>query len=356
LESKIRKYYIDLLRVLACIAVICIHVTAVRWYDVDVNSYSWQVLNTFNSMSRWAVPIFLMISGGLLLTKEKLITIKLSFTKYIPRIIFAILFFGIASYLCIDLLIQNNFDDSVLHYIKSILKGNNYFHLNYLYMLLGLYIITPILHEFVKKVSKKTLEYLLSIIFISTFCIPFLGLLKIDYIYNIISDNYLLLKFPIASGYILYYLLGFYIETYDIKWRKTVYVLGILGLLFTIFATSFYSVHYSNPYSEFYSYITPNCLFVSIALYVYIKSKSKEIKDFFLEGNSFKICSTISKYSFGIYGLHVIFVNLLDKLNIFNVESHTLVTVPLNVLLVMMMSLIASSLLCKIKWFKNLLV
>ena len=57
-----RCYYLDVLRVLACLAVIMIHSSA-SYLSVDVNSFGFWIGNIMDSLSRFAVPIFVMISA-----------------------------------------------------------------------------------------------------------------------------------------------------------------------------------------------------------------------------------------------------------------------------------------------------
>ena len=80
---KDRTVYFDYLRVFAAFAVIIIHTAAQNWYSVDVNSFEWQVLNFYDAIVRWGVPVFVMISGSLFLGKE--IPLKKIYAKYILR-------------------------------------------------------------------------------------------------------------------------------------------------------------------------------------------------------------------------------------------------------------------------------
>ncbi len=82
-----RKIYCDYLRLLATFAVIILHVSASNWYSANVNSIEWQSFNFYDSIVRWCVPIFVMISGSLFLNKD--ISLKTIYNKYIPRMIIA---------------------------------------------------------------------------------------------------------------------------------------------------------------------------------------------------------------------------------------------------------------------------
>lgn len=66
---KTRKCYIDILRVIASFAVVLIHVTVSYIDDYSADTSQWAILNLFNSLSRWSVPVFVMISGAVTLGK-----------------------------------------------------------------------------------------------------------------------------------------------------------------------------------------------------------------------------------------------------------------------------------------------
>jgi len=89
-----RIIYLDCLRVAAITAVIIIHIAASQWYITPVNTFNWRVLNIYDSLARWCVPIFIMISGALFLNPSKNISKKDLFCKYIKRILIANVFWG----------------------------------------------------------------------------------------------------------------------------------------------------------------------------------------------------------------------------------------------------------------------
>ena len=63
-----RIAYFDVLRILATFAVIVLHLSAQHWADTDVHTRAWQAFNLYDSAVRWAVPVFVMISGSLFLS------------------------------------------------------------------------------------------------------------------------------------------------------------------------------------------------------------------------------------------------------------------------------------------------
>lgn len=93
-ENNKHIIYLDILRIISTIAVIIIHISAQNWYNTSVSSFEWNVFNIFDSMFRWPVPIFVMISGTLFLDTNKIIDIKKLYQKNILRIITAFLFWS----------------------------------------------------------------------------------------------------------------------------------------------------------------------------------------------------------------------------------------------------------------------
>ena len=87
-----RIVYLDYLRVLATLAVFLLHISSQNWKNTDVNTFQWQIFNFTDSISRWCVAVFVMISGALFLGRRH--SIKKIYTKYIFRLVTAALFWG----------------------------------------------------------------------------------------------------------------------------------------------------------------------------------------------------------------------------------------------------------------------
>ena len=67
--SRIVKY--DILRVVACFSIILLHVSASYWSVVDVRGGEFLVMTVYNSLTRFAVPVFFMLSGLFLVAPER---------------------------------------------------------------------------------------------------------------------------------------------------------------------------------------------------------------------------------------------------------------------------------------------
>lgn len=68
--SMKRDISMDVLRILAALSVILLHVSAIYLEKTSVNSIQWSVANILDSSTRWCVPVFVMLSGAFLLQKD----------------------------------------------------------------------------------------------------------------------------------------------------------------------------------------------------------------------------------------------------------------------------------------------
>ena len=163
---KERVIFIDLLRITSIIAVVILHVSAVRWYSIDVTSKNWLILNIYDSAVRWCVPIFIMISGIFFLNLDKQINYKRLYGKYILRIVLVLIITSFFYYFFIGVIEGNEINiEFIKNTVLLFLQGEVRYHLWFMYVIIGLYILTPILRGVIKGSEKGDIEYF---IFIST--------------------------------------------------------------------------------------------------------------------------------------------------------------------------------------------
>lgn len=160
-----RTVYYDCLRVAATMAVILLHVAAMNWSNVDVNSREWFVFNFYDSIARWGVPVFVMISGALFLSK-KTISIKTLFFKYVLRMLTAFVVWSFIYYLVVPNEIVERFIGLFRpgKLEKFINISTSHYHLWFVPMIAGIYICLPI----IRKISEdeKISNYFLIISFV----------------------------------------------------------------------------------------------------------------------------------------------------------------------------------------------
>ncbi|MGN0452470.1 MAG: acyltransferase [Ruminococcus sp.] len=330
-----RIYYLDILRTIACLSVIMIHATADYIY-LAYGAVPFWVGNILNSASRIAVPLFVMISGAMMLDSEYEYTAN-KLWSHIRKLILFFCFWSLLYTLHYKVImpLHNGTPLEITSIVLYFFSGH--YHLWFIYMQIALYLIVPILRLFVKHENKKYIEYFLCLAFVFTFLVPaIIRYGKVVFpIFDNVSNIFRTFNMTFVGGYTGYFILGWYLHNYKLKKNKLIYFLGVGGFIFTATITYLLSV-YSGITVQAYSNASFNVLFQSVAVFVFVKqvfAKHQYGESFFS-----KVISIISKYSFGIYGIHIFFIEFTKSIsNRLGIES-----IPLTILLVFVFSLIAS--------------
>ncbi|WP_280116249.1 acyltransferase family protein [Leucobacter coleopterorum] len=90
-----RVQHFDLLRVLAIVAVVMLHVSITEWHDLTPDNPRWDDLAVFGSFLRYCVPVFFMISGALFLDPKRDVTWRSLFRRSIPRLLLLYAFWSL---------------------------------------------------------------------------------------------------------------------------------------------------------------------------------------------------------------------------------------------------------------------
>jgi surface polysaccharide O-acyltransferase-like enzyme len=142
-----RTAWIDLLRLFSVFAVVGLHaaVPVVLGFG-KISGIDWWSGNIIDSSFRWSVPLFVMISGALLLNHKRQESFASFCRKKIMRILIPLLFWS-AVYSAMNCLLDFHAHNtvSIKNIIGNFLVGRPYSHLWYLFMLIGLYVLTPFL-------------------------------------------------------------------------------------------------------------------------------------------------------------------------------------------------------------------
>ncbi len=343
--SNQRTVYMDYLRVIASFAVIIIHTVSFTWYTPDLQDFGWKVYCLATCMSRWGVPIFVMISGALFLSRN--IPIKTLYSKYILRLISACLIWSAVF----------NFTGKGSFTAKfySFLEGP--FHMWFVPMIIGLYICTPLL----KKITAddNTTDYFLILAFIFAFFIPSASLMIKDFGGGIINragaaviDSVNKLKIHMVLGYTGYYVLGYVLNKRTLRKRTQliIYALGVLGFAMTIYLTFAASRNENRLVENYFDNLTVNLLFSAAAVFVWFKSRKYKNKKL----NA--LMKVLSKYSFGSYIVHMYVLNTLKANNFLSLFSDPISRIYITGITVFIISKIISGILNHISVAKKYIV
>lgn len=295
---KKRIIYYDVLKVISLIAVIVMHIIGNTINTFGFNGISKDIYNVICNLCYFAVPIFIMVSGSLFLNPDKKLDIEDILKKYISRIIICLLLFGMF-YSMLEIYFNTNLINLELIYnsFKNIITGNLWAHMWYLYLILGLYLFTPIFRIISSKSTKKEYQYLLILLFIFTIIINDINAyLKINIAFNIL----------IISPYIFLYFLGDYLSRYGItkKIKYANYIFSLISVVVIILKNVFYM---SDSF-----YMTYTCFFsfnITLSVFLLIKEMKFNFND-----KIKNIIINISECTLGIYLIHQLIINIIYKL------------------------------------------
>lgn len=329
-----RLVYLDSLRGLAVILVIVQHLCAgiIRQGYIDS---AWWTANILISLSTPAVPLFIIISGGLLLTDQRDIPVVDFLIRRFNKVGVPFLFWMIFYYFWFLLGIWHD-DFHLVEFIKEILKGSDTkhlpIHLWFLPLILSLYLITPLLKKFLASSNESEKKYVIIMCFIFGCITP---------IMHDLSNIEVGYRPYIYSIDVLYFSLGFFIlRIEDNKKINTALTAAIyiIGLSFTIYGIFFLQETNGKFNNIWYTMNSPAVLFMSICIVLLFKK-------YYYDNISSKISKFlpyIGKMSFGVYVIHIFWMQLLSIKFGINVNLfHPVISVPILTLIVLILSLIS---------------
>lgn len=342
-KSDSRILYLDLLRVFSIFAMMFLHVAASQWMNTPVSSMEWQVFNIYDSLVRFCVPVFVMISGVFFLDPDRPFSMKKLFTKNIFRIVTAFLFWSACYAVPKNIIQYRAFHmEAVKSTLKDFLVGH--YHLWFLFTLVGLYLIVPFLRKICE--SKALMQYYLLMSFVFAWSMNLLKLVPVLERGIIVLQEQMNLFFFL--GYSGYFVLGFYLSRYLVAKtaRNLVYALGALSVCATIFGTSLRSLSAGVATEGLYSFLLPTTCLASAAVFLFFKENVSRIR---FSRRAQSVVMLLSKGSFGMYLVHE-FVNVLfkDILHFTTLTFHPILSVPVITVLVFAISFCISLVIHKI--------
>ena len=334
-----RNYSIDTLRTIATLLVILIHISAgyvITGKNDLVFDTSFWIGNIVDSFSRICVPLFVLMSGMFLVGRNE--SFKQSYQKRASRILIPLISWTIIYIVyrvAIPFITDNPIDIKTL--LVTVISGRPYYHMWYLFMIIGLYLITPILNNSISYVSRNTLWTVAILLLL-------FGMLNSSY------DKILNNKVSFILWFINY--LGYFILGYLIKDSKRSFSFLALSSAYIISSIlieilSLYTIkQYKSLY--FYGNLTPFVIIGSLSFYKFFH----QLK---LGRNVF---SKISHLTLGIYLIHAGVLHVLNSclsmldINIFN---NSIIGIPMKFCITFFISLIAAWIISKVKYIRNII-
>lgn len=306
-----RNTNFDLLRILACLFVICCHVASIEIHSVSVFTEKWISAHVFNGIGHTGSIIFLFLSGSLLLSDDYDFQPKKFYLNNFLKLLVCYQLW-VTLYNVIGVIQRGNYGPE---YLKDILinsiAGNACYHFWYLPTLLGIYLILPMLRA-ICKMGKWVPVYFVSLFLVIQ--ILFKTILFFDFKYKYLVA-FLFNRIPVTlvNHYVGYFMMG-YLLTWIIKEKKIKkpFFYGILlfvsGIVIGLIADLYLSVKAGGPKTTFNDIFTISSCISAVGMFLLMNAKHVKINE---KGQ--KIILVLSKLTFGIYMVHPMFIDIIKE-------------------------------------------
>lgn len=341
-KIQTRQTELAMLKILAFLCVVCLHVAAKPWQVLSVDTWQWKIASCFRGS--WGVPVFVMISGRFLLDPERDVSIQ-KLKKYFLRAVTAFLFWSLA-YEVYQLAVA--YPSRNVEYINwkwevvEFMTGE--YHLWYLPMLAGLYLVTPFLRKITQDRALTQWYLFLFVAFESIACYG-VNLPKIGALIKPIFDN---MHFRFAMGYTGYYVMGYYLFSVELSRNKeyALYIAGAVTMVLSSTADVLYGVYLGDRSSFFTGNLSPNIMLSATAIFAFF---CKAVPRINIGEALRRWIEKLEKLGFGAYLIHVLFICLLtDFIGIESLKINPLLWIPVLTVLIAAISLICAALIRKI--------
>ncbi|MEI7188944.1 acyltransferase [Dickeya dianthicola] len=313
-------------RIFSTFAVIVLHVSAYTVALAELGTFPWWAGNLYDSLVRWCVPVFIMISGALLLSPEKVDSLSDFYKKRMMKIVIPLLFWSLL-FIFIGVVKSRFNGEGVGNILKNIINGRPYYHMWFLYMIIGLYVFTPLIRILIVNAREETLLFFVFLMFV--FC-------SLNDMYNFLIGNRDFLFISEFVYYIPYYICGHLIARKSTTKPLSFYVfLFLVSLILT--CTCCYllsSIAGKGVGLYFYNYLSFNVILMSIS-FMWI------LKFFHLKQSHDNKLKFFSDISLGIYLIHPVFIEFFYYLAAKRWIYYSAISIPLMSIMVFSCCVIA---------------
>lgn len=313
----------DLLRIVSCFGVVLLHVSSSYWYGVDVEGGDFAVMTIYNGFTRFAVPVFFMLSGLFLLDPERAFEVR-KWGKRLWRFLLSFflwsLFYAFQSVLFNgifrgwDSVTEEMWQDSV----TRLVMGHG--HMWFLRDLMGFYLLLPVLRKICENI--RILGYFLllwvAVRFVVVTMLPNVwGGMVLAVVTN--------MQMHMLTGYVGYFMGGYFLYKVSVPraCRYLLYGAGAGALAFTIAKTLASCRETGSCVEQWLLPGNANVLLMSAALFVLFKYVR-------LPGwlENAKWVPAMAKCCFFVYMLHPFFIEKLNLLGVNVIMCPVVISIP----------------------------
>ncbi|KFX30789.1 acyltransferase [Ralstonia solanacearum] len=334
--------WIDAARVISIFAVVFLHISASVVTEADFGSSFWWHGNFYDSMVRWCVPVFVMISGALLLDESRVEDAVTFYKRRVGRILLPLIFWTIAFLFWNAIKARfSGAEFGLVQAVKSVASGKPHYHMWFLFMIFGLYLFTPLIRTLVRNAGRRELWFFVIVMF---------SLSALDELLEIFfddEDGFFLFWF---LPYIPYFICGHLIASSKRNDGKFISLVVFVASVFFTAIGFYFLTGMKGPEKGIYFYgnLSVSVIPMSIALMWLLRSLSfsERVAEWF---------GVLSALTLGIYLIHPIFLESFRFFYFKAKDYYPLLSVPALTVLIFGGSLMFAFVLRKTPYLKRVI-
>ncbi len=318
-SSKTAIFWLDILRFFAITGVVAIHVNAPILYLYGKTAPNfWAIGNVADSFVRFSVPLFVMLSGALIFSKEY--ALKDYFKRRFSKILLPFLFWSLV-YIGLKLIpflaSGSHSVGAISRFVFYLIRDGIEIHLWFMFMIIGLYLIFPVFSKWIRNSSLNEISLYLAIwVVMLVLSLPIVS----GYFPKDLDLRYF-------TGYLGYAVLGYYLYKKDFgnPTRTIGIALFTVGFFLMLFGTIWLTERSGKFDASLYDGLSPVSLLMASG--IFLAFKNSDVKSAVLR----KMISEVSAHAFGIYLSHILILKGLYAIGLSWQTIHPAVGIPLTI-------------------------
>jgi surface polysaccharide O-acyltransferase-like enzyme len=313
-KKRERPYWADCARIYSTVAIILLHCAGNGCEKTLLkrNDPSWIIVCCYNCITRFGVPMFVLLSGTFILDPSRAFSFKKLFRHNILRLATAFTFWSTLNALLNIYLYKKNKPSD---FLKLFFVGEEY--LWFIFMIIGCYLISPILRLFSDNIVLA--RYFLGLcVFWGSF-LPTLNNIFTSFQFKDAQEELTVWTnrwhYHFTLEFVGYFVAGYHIVKHvSIKSLKIRLILYLLCLADVVLYTRLtYNLENANKkrYSkEFRDNYTLTVAFYTVVLFIFFKHEIGRIQ---FSRRAIKVITKVSSLTFGMYLSHMILKIVLSR-------------------------------------------
>ncbi|MBP5659864.1 MAG: acyltransferase family protein [Lachnospiraceae bacterium] len=318
--NESRRMSFDILRIIAAFSVVLLHACGNIICRYPFGNPLFNGANFIDSVSRYGVPIFVMISGALFLDKSKKTDIKRLWLHSILRLFVIYVLWSVIYYLFMENAnpAEAIKGKTIAVIINGVLHADEY--LWFFLMLIALYALSPVFKKWTETASRKDVEYFLTVFIVFGIVINTVVILADSYTLSQIAGKLYLVE---DIGYLGYFVLGYYLTNYELsaKVRRFIYISLPFDIVINYLSSYFLSVKRGEYNPGVYDSFGLFTFLETVEIFIAVMSAFDNGK---IKGRAASIIKNIAMDTLGVYLLHEI---ILDRVGIAGLSEANPITV-----------------------------